>query len=116
MRKIKKDELARRIDATGMKPFAFAQQHGIVPESLRRWLNGQREPKIDNIRQLAEALHCTVEDISEWVHTLDLEKLDRIAKQEQELHHLWHLLTDDQQAQILALIRSIAEPIKKAEK
>ena len=71
MRRLKKDALAKRIDETGMTPFAFAKKNGITPESLRRWLNGQRDPKIDNIIQLAAALHCDVSDISEWISTDD---------------------------------------------
>ena len=115
MRKLKREELARRIDATGMKPFAFAQAHGIVSESLRRWLNGQREPKIDNIRQLAEALHCDVSDISEWQIVIDADKMHQRDEQLDELRYLWTFLTDSQRQQVLALLRSIAEPKIKEE-
>ena len=71
MRTLKRDELARRIDATGLKPYAFAKKCGIVPESLRRWLNGARVPKVENIQKMAEFLHCSVADISEWAFVLD---------------------------------------------
>ena len=112
-RVIRRAELAKRIDATGMTPFAFAKANGIVPESLRRWLNGQREPKVDHIQKLADALHCTVWDISDWV--LDEEKIRQHKEQIEELDHLWGYLTKAQRTQILAMVRSIAEPAMKAE-
>jgi len=115
MRRLKKEELARRIDATGMKPYAFAVKHGIVPESLRRWLNGQREPKIDNIRELASALGCDVTDISEWVIVVDRARMAKQREQEEKLLHYWLYLTEDQQQQILNLVKSIAQGAIKKE-
>jgi len=108
-RKINREELSRRIDGTGMKPFAFAKANGIVPESLRRWLNGQREPKIDNIRQIAEALHCDVDDISCLEIEVDFSKLDKVEFEVEEIRHLWGYLPPDQRISILNLIRTIAE-------
>lgn len=117
MRRLKKEELARRIDATEMKPFAWAQANGFVYESLRRWLNGQREPKIGAIRRLADALHCDVSDISEWAIRIDPAKMAEREADLDELRYLWTFLTESQRQQVLALIRSIAEPkIKEAEK
>ena len=92
-----------------MKPHAFAIKHGIVPESLRRWLNGQREPKIDNIQELAAALECDITDISEWVIVVDRARLEGQKAQEEELLHYWMYLPEDQRQQILNLIKSIAQ-------
>ena len=96
----------------GMKPFAFAQKHGFVPESLRRWLNGQREPKIEHIRKLADALNCTVEDISSWAHEVDKSKLAQYERELEEITGLWSRLTAEQRSAVMQLVRSMANGAK----
>lgn len=108
MRKLKREELSRRIDATGMKPAPWAVANGLNDESVRMWLNGGRDPKIGSIRKLADALNCTVEDISSWVHEVDKSKLAQYERELEEITGLWVHLTVDQRKSILDLVRTIA--------
>ena len=115
MLKIKETKVRELIARTGLSVRAWGIEHGFPQSTLSNWLNGTRHIKRCQLLKLTDELHVSdASEIAEIVFVLDPEKIAKTAEKEQELICLWRLLTDDQQAQILALIRSIAEPIKKA--
>ncbi|NCC69885.1 MAG: XRE family transcriptional regulator, partial [Clostridia bacterium] len=44
----------------------FSTRAGLSSSSVSAWLRGAREPKLSNIRKMAQALNCKVSDISEY--------------------------------------------------
>ena len=116
MRKLLKHEVERRIEQTGMRPFAFAKAYGITPESLRKWLKGLRTPKIQHIQKLAKALNCDISDISEIAIKIDQDKIKRRNAIIEEMDALSVYLTDQELQAILNLVRAWIEGRRKEER
>jgi len=41
----------------------IAEKLNITPNAVSQWENGVRNPSLENIKRLAEILHCTTDDI-----------------------------------------------------
>ena len=116
MRKLLKHEVERRIEQTGMRPFAFAKAYGITPESLRKWLKGLRSPKIQHIQKLAGALNCDISDISKIAIKIDQDKIKRRNAIIEEMDAFSVYLTDQELQAILNLVRAWIEGRRKEER
>ena len=116
MRKLLKHEVERRIEQTGMRPFAFAKAYGITPESLRKWLKGLRSPKIQHIQKLAKVLGCEISDISEIQIKIDQDKIKRRNAIIEELDALSVYLTEKELRGILELVKTMVEIRQKEER
>jgi len=116
MLRLRGDKVREMIAATGLSVRAWGIEHGFPQGTLSNWLQGTRNIKKSMLVRLAEALHCDVTEISMIVVPIDQEKMSRRDEQLDELRYLWTFLTDAQRQQVLALLRSIAEPkIKESE-
>lgn len=115
MRRLLTQEVLRRIEETGLTPFAFAKSFGFTPESLRRWLNGDRNPRIQYIQQLSQALRCRVSDISELVIVIDHDKISRKNAIIDEIEALSVYLTQAEMQAILVFVRSLADTKRETE-
>ena len=66
MTKLHKETVRKKIESTQLSVREFAIRNGINPGTLGMWLRGERSPKLSNVEQLAKALHCSVENISDF--------------------------------------------------
>lgn len=41
----------------------LADMLGVTPNAISQWENGVRNPSLENVKRLAEILHCTTDDI-----------------------------------------------------
>lgn len=58
-----KSQIGKVIDSKGLKQKWVAEQMGIAPTVLSRWVNNRGKPSIDNLFKLAEILDCKVDDL-----------------------------------------------------
>lgn len=63
--KLKKTEFLSRLERIGDSRSDFAHRCGISRQSMSAWINGDRNPKPNNVKIMADALHCGIEDIAE---------------------------------------------------
>lgn len=49
--------------AQGMTQKDLADMLGITPNAISQWENGMRNPSLENVKRLADILHCTTDDI-----------------------------------------------------
>ena len=57
------NKLKQIIEDKGVRVEGLANSLGINKTTIYRWINGDREPKIDNIMRLCKALGISIEDI-----------------------------------------------------
>ena len=57
------EKLKQIIKDKGVRVEGLADVLGINKSTIYRWINGEREPKIDNIMKLCKALGISIEDI-----------------------------------------------------
>ena len=57
------NKLKQIIEDKGVRVEGLANSLGINKTTIYRWINGEREPKIDNIMKLCKALGISIEDI-----------------------------------------------------
>jgi len=50
----------------GMSQEALAKAIGVTQQAIWNYENGIREPDLDTLRKLTEALDCTLEDLIGW--------------------------------------------------
>lgn len=55
--------IARRRIALGMTQKQLAEAVGCYTKDICRWELGKREPRINSLLRLAEALNCTVDEL-----------------------------------------------------
>ena len=60
-----KSNIGKVIDSKGLKQKWIAEQMGIAPTVLSRWVNNRGKPSIDNLFKLAEVLDCKADDLYE---------------------------------------------------
>ena len=53
--------------AHGMTQKDLADMLGMTPNAVSQWENGVRNPSLENVKRLAEILHCTTDDILKGV-------------------------------------------------
>ena len=63
--KLKKQEFLRRLEAAGESRALFARRCKLSRQAITAWINGERNPKPVNVRVMANALGCRIEDIAE---------------------------------------------------
>lgn len=115
MRELSRQKLQKQIENCGLTPFAFARKYGFTYESLRRWLNGERNAKISNIQQLATALRCEIEDITDVVFEFDPTQVVQLEQDRETICGLFGYLNDDQRNSIIQMAEVIADANKKME-
>ena len=60
-----KSKIGEVIDKKGLKHKWVAEQMGIAPTVLSRWVNNRGKPSVDKLFQLAEVLDCKVDELYE---------------------------------------------------
>lgn len=50
-----------------MSPAEFARRMGVNESTVSRWINNQREMRLENAVFAARILNCHAEDIYEWI-------------------------------------------------
>ena len=115
MRKLNTEKIRKLIERSGDSIQQFALCNGIPPDSLRKWLRGDRNAKKGNIETLAAALHCSIEEISEIVMEIDPGEIDAFERDMDELRGLWGYLSKSQQENHLKMIRETADLNKRIE-
>lgn len=63
--KLKKTEFLSRLERIGESRSDFARRCGISRQAITAWINGDRNPKPGNVKTMANALRCRIEDIAE---------------------------------------------------
>lgn len=114
MRKLDRQKLQEKIEKTGDTTFAFAKKHGFTYETLRRWLNGEREAKISNITKLACALNCSIEEITFFYRELNLSVISELEADREEIHGLLGNLNKEQRQVIIQMAQTISDANQKA--
>lgn len=61
-----KSRIGHVIDSKGLKHKWVAEQMGIDPTVLSRWVNDRGKPSVDKLFQLADILNCKVDDLYTW--------------------------------------------------
>ena len=56
-------KLGKLIEDKGLKKSYIARKVGISPGLLSKYLSGERKPKLDTAKKLADILECSIEDI-----------------------------------------------------
>jgi len=56
-------KLGKLIEDKGLKKSYIARKIGISPGLLSKYLSGERKPKLDTAKKLADILECSIEDI-----------------------------------------------------
>ena len=56
-------KLGKLIEDKGLKKSYIARKIGISPGLLSKCLSGERKPKLDTAKKLADILKCSIEDI-----------------------------------------------------
>ena len=56
-------KLGKLIEDKGLKKSYIAHKIGISPGLLSKYLSGERKPKLDTAKKLADILECSIEDI-----------------------------------------------------
>ena len=56
-------KLEKIIEDKGLKKSYVARKIGISPGLLSKYLSGERKPKLDTAKKLADILECSIEDI-----------------------------------------------------
>lgn len=115
MRELNRKKLQERIENCGLTPFAFARKHGFNDATLRRWLNGERNAKISNIQQLATALDCKIEDISDLVFKFDPSQVVQLEQDRETICGIFGYLNDNQRKSIIQMADVIASANRKME-
>jgi transcriptional regulator with XRE-family HTH domain len=115
MKELNRQKLRKKIEDCGLTPFAFAQKHGFNDATLRRWLNGERNAKISNIQQLATALRCEIEDITDVVLEFDPAQVVQLEQDRETICGLFGYLNDAQRMSIIQMAEVIADANKKME-
>ena len=69
--KLKKQEFLTRLERSGRSRAEFAHQCGISRQSITAWINGERNPKPNNVKIMADALLCGIDDIAEPMNGLE---------------------------------------------
>lgn len=57
-----KELLRRKITEAGISQVRLAELVEVTPRTVNRWLQGEKPPKADHIKKLAEKLHCRPEE------------------------------------------------------
>lgn len=60
-----KSRIGEVIDSKGLKQKWVAEQMGIAPTVLSRWVHNRGKPSVDRLFKLAEILGCSVDDLYE---------------------------------------------------
>lgn len=61
------EQIKKRREAAGLSRDALAQLSGVSAMSIRRYENGEREPRLDAMTKIAAALDCAVFDfVDNW--------------------------------------------------
>ncbi|MGN0629982.1 MAG: helix-turn-helix domain-containing protein [Ruminococcus sp.] len=47
----------------GITQKELANKLGVTPNAISQWENGVRNPSLENVKRLADILHCTTDDI-----------------------------------------------------
>ena len=56
-------KLGKLIEDKGLKKSYIARKIGISPGLLSKYLSGERKPKLDTAKKLADILECSIEEI-----------------------------------------------------
>ena len=56
-------KLGKLIEDKGLKKSYIARKIGISPGLLSKYLSGERKPKLNTAKKLADILECSIEDI-----------------------------------------------------
>ena len=113
MKKLNREKLRLKIEETGLTPFAFAHQYGFSYESVRGWLTGKRNAKISNIQALADILHCTIDDITDFYFVYDPSKVVQLQNDREEIYGLFGCLDQAQRTSILQMAQMLADANSK---
>lgn len=105
MKKLNRQKLQRKIEETGDTAFAFAKKHGFTYETLRRWLNGEREAKISNITKLCFALECPISDIADFVFVNKDEEEAELTADKEEICRIFDLISEQQRFALINMAR-----------
>lgn len=68
---IKSDKLLAMIEHQNTNQTQIADRAGVSKQTITAWIKGERNPGIENVRRLASALNCSVEDIAEYETSLE---------------------------------------------
>ena len=68
---IKSDKLLAMIEHQNTNQTQIADRAGVSKQTITAWIKGERNPGIENVRRLANALNCSVEDIAEYETSLE---------------------------------------------
>lgn len=63
--RLKSEEFLRRLDRIGETRAGFARRCKISRQSITAWIDGERNPKMSNVKVMADALRCRIGDIAE---------------------------------------------------
>ena len=108
MLKLKKKEVQNRIARTGLSVTQFAADHGFRQSTLASWITGARNPKRNNIFELADALHCQPEEIAEIVCVMD-DSEETVTDEKNQLIFYWNLLDEAQRESILGVMGAMVK-------
>jgi transcriptional regulator with XRE-family HTH domain len=50
-----------------MSPAEFARRMGVSESTVSRWINNQREMRLENAVLAARILNCHAEDMYDWI-------------------------------------------------
>ena len=70
--KLKKEDFLRRLQLAGVSNRSdFAKKCGFSKQALASWISGERNPKPNHVKIMAEILCCRMEDIAEPDNSLE---------------------------------------------
>ncbi len=58
-----KSRIGKVIDSKGLKHKWVAEQMGVAPTVLSRWINNRGKPSAERLFKLAHILNCKVDDL-----------------------------------------------------
>lgn len=97
------EELKKRREAAGLSRDALAQLSGVSAMSIRRYENGEREPRLDAVTKLAAALDCTIFDfVDNWSECSIEDQRDAVLHggQKAAMNAMYDQLTHEEQKKV----------------
>lgn len=84
MTKQKKSFLEQALERAGKTQEQIAEEIGVTPQAVSKWINGQAEPRPSHIRALCKALNITFQEYADECFGTDVEsdKNTKIEKKE----------------------------------
>lgn len=64
--KMIKSRIGEVIDSKGLKHRWVAEQVGVAPTVISRWIHNRGKPSVDKLFKLANILNCKVDDLYVW--------------------------------------------------